>query len=314
MGRELAVTLLERAGGAARMAVAGDDTAERGTLVILPGRAEFIEKYAEAAADFCERGFAVAVVEWHGQGLSRRWALRPERGFVTDYAEYLDDLATALDHLASIGAPRPWILLGHSMGGHIGLRWLHDAAASFDAAVMTAPMFGIPLAAVPEPTARFLGRMAVRLGAGRHYAPGQRDFAIERCLYERNPLTSSPARFQAYRDLLHARPELAVGGATWGWLDATLRSIAITRAPGYLEHIPTPMLLCVAGEDRVIANRSIVQFAGRLPHATLRLFPGARHELLIERDDIRHEVLAAIDAFIAAVAAPARTGAPGLQP
>ena len=140
--------------------------------------------------------------------------------------------------------------------------------------------------------------MAVRLGAGRRYAPGQRDFLIERCLYERNPLTSCPIRFRAYSDLLRGQPELAVGGATWGWLDATLRSIAITRAPGYLEGISTPILLCVAGEDRVIANRAIVQFARRLPHATLRLFSGARHELLIERDDIRREVLAAIDAFI----------------
>lgn len=287
--------------------------AGRGTLVVLPGRAEFIEKYAEAVDDFCGLGFAVAVIEWRGQGLSSRVAPHPERGFVTDYEDYLQDLAAALDHLRSVAAPRPWFLLGHSMGAHIGLRWLHRRPDGFAAAVMTAPMFGIPLAAVPEPAARLLGRAAVRFGAGWRYAPGQRDFLIDRCRYDRNPLTSCPVRFQSYRDLLAGRPELALGGVTWGWLDATLRSMALTRAPGYLERIATPLLLCMAGADRVVSNPSIELFARRLPRATLCRFGEARHELLIERDEIRNRVLAAIDAFLAGAApalSPTRAAGP----
>jgi lysophospholipase len=310
MRRDLAITALERATGSLRVGIAGGDEASRGTLVILPGRAEFIEKYAETIDDFCDLGFAVAVIEWRGQGLSMRGELHPQRGFVADYDDYLEDLGAGLDHLQTVAAPRPWSMLGHSMGGQIGLRWLHGTADSFVAAVMTAPMFGIPLASVPEPAARFLGRTVVRLGAGRRYAPGQRDFLIERCLYDGNPLTSCPVRFQSYRDLLVGRPELTLGGATWGWLDASLRSIALTRAPGYLESIATPILLCMADAERVVSNPSIELFARRLPQATLRVFAGARHELLLERDEIRSEVLATIDAFLAAVRPPLLAAAP----
>lgn len=290
--------------GTLRLGLAGWEGPCRGTLVVLPGRAEFIEKYAEAADHFCRRGLALAVVEWRGQGLSLRGQPLPHRGFVGDYEEYLQDLAAALAELRALRAPVPWIVLGHSMGGHIALRWLARDPGTFAAAVMTAPMFGIPLAGVPEPMARLLCRAAVRLGAGREYAPGQRDFSVERCRYQRNPLTSCPSRFEAYRSLVAERPDLAVGGATWGWLDASLRSMAITRRPGYLESIQTPILICSAGEERVVSNASIERFARRLPDARLQRFAGARHELLIERDAIRDRVLAAIDGFLDAAAPP----------
>jgi lysophospholipase len=288
MWRSLAIAAPGKEGGSLRLGLASTEGRRRGTVVVLPGRAEFIEKYDETIADLCSRGLAVAVVEWRGQGLSLRGQLLQHRGFVADYEEYLQDLGAALAALRSSQAPVPWIVLGHSMGGHIALRWLYREPGTFAAAVMTAPMFGIPLAGVPEPVARLLGRTAVRLGAGREYAPGQRDFQIERCRYERNPLTSCPVRFGAYRDLAAGRPELTVGGATWGWLDASLRSIAITRRPGYLESIETPILLCAAGEERVVSNASIELFARRLPNASLRRFARARHELLIEREDLRN--------------------------
>ena len=297
-----------------RLGLTDAGTSPRGTLVVLPGRAEVIEKYGETVADFARRGFAVAVVEWRGQGLSLRRPPLPHRGFVADYEEYLQDLDVALAELRAVQAPVPWILLGHSMGGHIGLRWLYREPGTFAAAVMTAPMFGIPLAGVPEPAARLLCRTMVRLGAGREYAPGQKDFRIERCRYEGNPLTSCPVRFAAFRDLAAGRPELTLGGATWGWLDASLRSMAITRRPGYLESIETPILLCAAGDEQVVSNASIELFARRLPRARLCRFSGARHELLIERDEIRDQVLAAIDGFLDGVAPPLTPPSPARTP
>ncbi|HMR30320.1 MAG TPA: alpha/beta hydrolase [Geminicoccaceae bacterium] len=304
MWRSVVIPAPGSATGRLRLGLAGMDGVRRGTLVVLPGRAEFIEKYEEAAADFCRRGFAVAVVEWRGQGLSLRGQSMPQRGFVGDYEEYLQDLAAVLGELRSLAAPVPWIVLGHSMGGHIALRWLYREPGTFAAAVMTAPMFGIPLAGVPEPMARLLCSAAVRLGRGHDYAPGQGDFSVERCRYEGNPLTSCPGRFETYRGLVAGRPDLIVGGATWGWLDASLRSIAITRRPGYLESIETPILLCLATEERVVSNAAIAMFARRLPNARLERFAGARHELLIERDAIRDRVLAAIDAFLDPAAPP----------
>ena len=40
----------------------------KGTVCLFPGRAEFIEKYFETVRDLRARGFAVAALDWRGQG------------------------------------------------------------------------------------------------------------------------------------------------------------------------------------------------------------------------------------------------------
>jgi lysophospholipase len=297
LGPGPAIDVVPGAAGPLRLGTALPPARPRGTVIVLPGRAEFIEKYAETVTDLGRLGFAVAVLEWRGQGLSGRDPLAPGRGYIADFAEYLDDLGRTLAHLDTVALPRPWLMLGHSMGAHVGLRWLREGGSAIVAAVMTAPMFGIRLRPVPEPAARLLGHLTVRRGGARRYAPGQRAFRIERLRFEGNPLTSCPVRYARLRAQLDARPELAVGGATWGWFAASLRSIARSRAPGYPEAIRTPLLLLAAGEERVICNRSIERLGGRLPNATLRTFAGARHDLLLERDAIRGELLATVAAF-----------------
>jgi lysophospholipase len=271
----------------------------RGTVVILPGRGEFIEKYDETVADLLSRRFAVAVVEWRGQGLSHREGHHLARGHIADFDHYLQDLKRALGHLEQQGQGGPLIMLAHSMGGNLGLRLLHDRPRLFVAAVMTAPMFDINLKRVPPVIARGLGRAAIGLGGALWYAPGQRDFRLERCRFAGNPLTSSPARFERFRQALADRPELRLGGVTFGWLHAALRSIAITRKPGYLEAIGTPILVCQAGLERVVANRAQNEFVARLPAARLLRFDGARHEILLEADAIRNAFLEGFDRFVA---------------
>ena len=46
----------------------------KGTVVVLQGRTESIEKYFETVRDLRARGFAVATFDWRGQGLSDRRA------------------------------------------------------------------------------------------------------------------------------------------------------------------------------------------------------------------------------------------------
>ena len=40
----------------------------KGTVCLFQGRAEFIEKYFETVRDLRARGFAVATLDWRGQG------------------------------------------------------------------------------------------------------------------------------------------------------------------------------------------------------------------------------------------------------
>lgn len=286
--------------------------AGRGTVVVLPGRAEFVEKYEETAADLLGRGFAVVAVDWRGQGLSDRLLPASDPGHVLDYREYLDDLDAALDRAAALALPGPLVMLAHSMGGQVGLRHLHDRPGRFAAAVMTAPMFGIRLAPLPTWFARLVAATGTGLGASGRYAPGQRAFAAAACRFEGNPLTGCPDRFATFRGLLLDRPELALGGVTYGWLAASLRSIALTRRRGYVERIATPVLVCQSGLERIVCNRTQSELAARLPAGRLVTFPDARHEILMERPAVRARFFEVLEAFLAEVvpvAAPADAAA-----
>lgn len=269
----------------------------RGTVVVLPGRAEFIEKYAETLDEVVALGFAAAILDWRGQGGSDRFLADRRRGHVVQVEDYLADLAAVVARLEQRGATRPFLMLAHSMGGHIGLRHLHDRPGTFVGAVMTAPMFAIRLQPTPEPLARALCAVAIGLGAGRRYAPGQHDWDPDRIAFARNRLTSCPQHFDDLLRQVAASPELALGGVTYSWLGAALRSIALTRRPGYLEAIRTPVLVCQAGQELIVSNRAEAEVVRRLPQGRLVVFPDARHELLRERDSIRRQLFATFAAF-----------------
>jgi lysophospholipase len=188
-------------------------------------------------------------------------------------------------------------MLGHSMGGHIGLRYLAEREHPFAAAALVAPMFDIDFGMLPRPFASAISRMCMRLGLGQRYAPGQRDPAFLRCGFEGNRLTSCPERFAAWRQLLERHPEKVIGGVTFGWLDASLRSIQQTRRPGYLEAVDTPLLVCRAGQERIVCNRAVQEFVARLPRASLIDVEEARHDLFWERTDTRLRVIDRISGF-----------------
>src|SRR6188474_2391316 len=60
----------------------------KGTLCVFPGRAEFIEKYFEVVRDARARGFAVAVLDWRGQGHSERALPNARKGHVHDFSGF----------------------------------------------------------------------------------------------------------------------------------------------------------------------------------------------------------------------------------
>jgi lysophospholipase len=68
------------------------DGKRKGTVCVFPGRAEMIEKYFEVVSELRARGFAVAVLDWRGQGGSTRMLADPRKGHVEDFAEYQIDL------------------------------------------------------------------------------------------------------------------------------------------------------------------------------------------------------------------------------
>ena len=115
----------------------------RGTVCLFGGRAEFIEKYFEVIADLRRRGFAVATMDWRGQGGSQRMLANPRKGYVRGFWEYDRDLIRFMKDIVLPDCPPPFIGLGHSMGGNILLRNATMPGLWFERIVLTAPMIAI---------------------------------------------------------------------------------------------------------------------------------------------------------------------------
>jgi len=262
----------------------------RGTVLLLEGRGEFLEKYAATVERLVEAGLVVLGLDWRGQGASPRLVPGTPRGHVDDFADYLDDLGRLVERAKALALPEPWSLLGHSLGGHLALGWLAGGRRPVARAALVTPMFDIALVPPPRPLVRLLAETAVRVGAGRHYALGQRD-PQPSCAFDGNPLTSCPEGFAAAWELRRRHPERRVGGATWGWLAAALRSIEAVHAPGVPESVDVPVLVVRAGDERIVCNRAIERIARRLPRARLIDHPGARHDLFFEQPAVRTRLL-----------------------
>ncbi|MDJ0721865.1 MAG: alpha/beta hydrolase [Desulfobacterales bacterium] len=271
----------------------------RGSIILLNGRTEYLEKYAETADDLHRRGWAVYSMDWRGQGLSGRLSPNRLKGHVGRFRDYLEDLARFVDLARSHGAAPPFVLLAHSMGGHIGLRFLRERRHPFACAVLTSPMIDIELPAVPRRLLRGFVRVALQLGGAKAFVPGGRGFARRDGIFEDNPLTSDPERFRRRLSDLAANPRLAVGGVTYGWLNAALDSIERVRAPAFARGLDIPVLLARATEERIVSCEAQARFCRRTPDCRLVDVPGARHELLMEIDRHRQVFWQAFDAFTA---------------
>jgi lysophospholipase len=67
-----------------------------------------------------------------------------------------------------------------------------------------------------------------------------------------------------------------------------IHAMEIIHTPGFAEQIETPIRVCTAAEDVVVSVAAQEAVTRRLPNAQQHVFPNARHELLMERDDVRN--------------------------
>ncbi len=269
----------------------------KGTVVLMQGRAEYIEKYYETVRDLRARGFAVATFDWRGQGLSDRPLSDPRKGHVRNFKEYATDLSTIMEQVVLPDCPPPIFALGHSMGGAIAVRACHDGSRWFERVVLVAPMLALregPLTRMAGPLARTL-RM---FGSGRAYVPTGGGAATGKQDFIGNPLTSDPVRYARNAAVLEEEPSLGLGAPTVAWADAALRLMREFAEPGYAGRIRQPILMVAAGRDEVVSTPAIEQFGMNLLAGRHLILAGAKHEILQEQDHYRAQFWAAFDAFV----------------
>lgn len=272
----------------------------RGTVCIVEGRGEFIEKYFEVIADLRRRGFAVAIFDLRGQGGSDRTLSNPRKGHVVAFTEYDRDLAIFIDEVVRPALPEPLVGLGHSLGGHILLRNAQDAASPFARMVLVSPMIAIheKLLGVKTGLARAYATFASLAGLSGTYVRGGGNEPDDFVDFATNRLSADFVRWSRNKAVIEAAPELAVGSPTVGWLRAALRSSAMLQRPDYPKYVEVPMLVFAAGADTVVSAQAIEDFAVDLKSGGHILVPGSKHEILQETDAIRQRFWAAFDAYM----------------
>jgi len=272
----------------------------KGTVAIFGGRAEFIEKYFETIQQLLDRGFAVAALDWRGQGGSARQLKNPRKGHIDDFALFERDLVAFVTEVLGPSCPQPWFGLCHSMGAAIMLMIAEAGRCPFDRLVLTSPM--IQIANLKHPGLfKGIAEGLDALGLGGAFAPGGRSAPVGLGPFEGNPLTSDPRRYSRMQSTLKAADSIALGWPTVGWVHAAFRLMRRFEDPDFPRATTTPALVIASGADRVTDTRACERFSERLRAGRLIVIDGAAHEIMMERDTFRDQFWAAFDAFIPGV-------------
>lgn len=272
----------------------------RGSVVVSPGRSEPIEKYFEVVQDLLDRGFVVLVHDWRGQGLSHRALPDRLKGHAAGFKEFLGDYDALLAAFET-RLPKPWIALGHSMGGCLTMLALAVGESRFSAAVLSAPMLGLNTGGKPAGGARGLAWLMSRSRYKGEYVLGDAGDPFVQS-FPKDALTHDAARYARHRAQINANRDIALGGITWGWTDFAFAACAFLRRTKGVEAVSIPVTIVAAGQDSRVLIADEKSIAGRMPKGRYVEIPDAFHEILIETDDRRAVFWKAFDETVDAVA------------
>jgi lysophospholipase len=272
-------------GATLRAAFFAPEGKPRGSVVVSPGRSEPIEKYFEVVQDLLDRGFVVLVHDWRGQGLSFRALPDRLKGHAAGFKEFLGDYEALLTTFET-RLPKPWIALGHSMGGCLTMLALAAGETRFAYAVLSAPMVGLNTGRRPAGGARALAWLMSRSRYKGEYVLGDVGDPFVQS-FPKDALTHDAARYARHRAQIKANPDIALGGITWGWTDFAFAACAWLRRTKGVEAVSIPVTIVAAGQDSRVLIADEKAIAGRLRKGRYVEIPDAFHEILIETDDRR---------------------------
>ncbi len=271
----------------------------RGVAVIAHGASEHSGRYDRFAAALAAAGFAVLAPDHRGHGLT---AASTGPGAIGERGldGVLDDLAGVVA-LGRTAAPTvPLVLIGHSMGSVIALRYAETRGDQLAALVLSGPLGVVP--GVDETIAELEGAVSGGLGGSPVDALGAFNAAFEPARTPYDWLSRDPAEVDAYLADPLCGDDLPL---TYGYLLAVLQGVrdGADRAGDLPDGLP---VLVTAGERDPVSDGTVQAraLAERLQaggaQVSERYYPDARHEILNEtnRDEVEADVVGWLDASV----------------
>ena len=271
----------------------------KGTIILQSGRTEFIEKYYEVISEFIQRGYAVAMMDWRGQGLSSRISRNIRIGHIDRFETYDNDLIKVMNKYFISKCPKPHIGFGHSMGGCLLTSYFISSDNLFDKCILCAPMLSVRANALSRRIVNTLGLLEI-VGLGsfpmRRPSWDKENGWLEEP-FEENALTTDKMRFNRTYELLSRYPELGIKGMTVGWLKHAIKRTNKFKILDWSQLIKKPLLLLDATDDKLVNSKSNKELLGQSSLTTIASID-AQHEIMMENDEIRREAWKAIDSFL----------------
>lgn len=257
----------------------------RGVLAIVHGLAEHSGRYAGTASAFARAGWAVYAVDLRAHGHSDN---PPKAGRV--HVRKFEDYFLDVDALIALAQERhpalPVMLLGHSMGGLITIRYALAKRDALSGVVISSPALGTHPDFRPPWLLRILVGILSRV-APRLRVPSDLDV---------DAISRDPEVVRAYRD-----DPLVSDRVSARWYAEILGSMGTA-----MEAAPTlqlPMLLMQSGADRLVDPDAPRRWSQAAPSGRVELviWDGLYHEMLNEpeKERVRERVLAWLDERIA---------------
>ena len=256
----------------------------KGTVLIFPGRTEYIEKYGPTAAEFAARGLSSIAIDWRGQGLADRMLDDPLTGHVEHFPDYQKDADAMMRAARGLNLPRPYFLVAHSMGGSIGLRAVIEGLP-VQAVAFSAPMWGIHIEPHMRLPAKLLSTWMPKFNQGHRLPISTNSTPYPLTApFEDNMLTTDAEMYDMMRNQFVAHPELQLGGPSYVWLREAL---AETK---HLAQRAAPNVTCITylgTNERIVDVPRIHARMEGWKGGQLRMVEGGEHEVLMEKREMR---------------------------
>jgi len=264
---------------------------KNGTVFVFPGRTGYIERYGRIATWLSECGLASFAIDWRGHGLSERLTEDRNTCHVGQFSDYQRDVDAMINAAKEFDLPKPWYLIGNSMGACIGLRAILEGM-DVAACAFIAPMWAIKLSPVQHYSAWALSWAAQAAGKGHVYAPGYdgQNYVLKTEFVD-NSMTNDPEMYRYFSNQARSQSDLLVGGPSMGWLFQSLKECQS------LSKMSSPDIPCITfcgAQDEDIDIRAVEYRMARWTNGKFELIQSSKHDVLHEIAEIRQSVMSKI--------------------
>lgn len=246
----------------------GPETAEQ-VIVVVHGLGEHSGWYNEFSETMADHGAATLVYDQHGHGKSPG-----RRGDAPGIQTLVDDIDVAVERATDHWPEAEPLLLGHSLGGHLVLRYLIDCPRPIKRVLLSNPMI-LPKDPPTKPqafaawlTAKCIPRIRMSADIEPHELTRDHDVIEE--------LAEDP--------LVHDKLSIGIGGALMSSGHELLEQC---------ESITAKLLLMIGGNDEICDRESTEKLARRVHQCEKTVFDGFRHNLLLEtsRQEVYRKII-----------------------